>query len=57
MADSAQSYPLLPTLEPALSIACSIFSVVMIPYSTGIPVARPICAIPFADSLTTKFNW
>ena len=37
IAPNAQSYPLFPALDPARSIACSIFSVVITPNITGTP--------------------
>lgn len=49
----AQSNPLLPDLVPARSMACSIFSVVSTPNSTGIPVWRETWAIPLETSLHT----
>ena len=50
----AQSYPLFPAFVPALSIACSILSVVTTPKSTGTPDSRDTLAIPFAASLHTR---
>jgi len=44
------SAPLLPTFEPALSIACSIVSVVKTPFDTGFPYFSPTVAIPFVAS-------
>lgn len=40
IAPSAHSLPLLPALEPARSIACSMFSVVITPNITGISLLR-----------------
>src|SRR5699024_7003387 len=42
MAPAAASEPLLPAFVPARSIACSMFSVVMMPNITGTPVVRPL---------------
>ena len=44
------SAPLFPTFEPALSIACSIVSVVRTPFDTGFPYFKPTVAIPFVAS-------
>ena len=54
IAPSAHSLPLLPAFEPARSIACSIFSVVITPNITGIPLSSEVCAMPFAASLQTR---
>ena len=53
MAAIAASNPLLPALVPALSIACSIFSVVTIPKITGTSVSKLTLAIPFDTSPQT----
>jgi len=54
MAETAASLPLLPSLVPARSIACSIVSAVIMPNITGIPESWPALAIPFAASDATK---
>ncbi len=51
MAVSAASLPLFPAFVPALSIACSNVSAVIIPKITGLPVLREISAIPLETSL------
>ena len=53
IAPCAHSEPLFPALVPARSIACSMESVVSTPNSTGTPVSRLVCAIPFETSLHT----
>lgn len=53
MAAIAASNPLFPALVPALSIACSIFSVVTIPKITGTSVSKLTLAIPFDTSPQT----
>ena len=53
IAPIAQSNPLFPLFVPALSIACSIVSVVSTPNITGTLLARETCAIPFETSLHT----
>jgi len=50
MATMAASQPLFPAFDPALSIACSIVSAVIIPKETGIPTSRLISAIPLDTS-------
>ncbi len=54
MAETAASNPLFPDLVPALSMACSMFSVVNTPKITGIPLSKETWAIPFDTSLATK---
>ena len=54
MADVAQSKPLFPALVPALSMACSMVSVVTTPNITGTSDASATCAMPLATSLQTK---
>ena len=46
IAVSAHSLPLLPSLPPALSSACSMLSVVSTPKITGISPAAFSCAMP-----------
>jgi len=41
---------LFPDFVPALSMACSIVSVVKTPYTTGKELVRAICATPFVTS-------
>lgn len=53
IAPIAQSNPLFPLFVPALSIACSIVSVVSTPNITGTLLARETWAIPFETSLHT----
>ena len=50
----AASEPLLPAFVPALSIACSMFSVVNTPNNTGISDERATFAIPLESSAATK---
>ena len=49
----AASEPLLPAFVPALSIACSILSVVKTPNITGTSVSSPTDATPFETSAQT----
>src|SRR3989338_4794377 len=53
IAASADSAPLFPIFPPALSIACSIFSVVITPKIVGTPVVNGICDIFLAVSPAT----
>ena len=53
IADLAASEPLLPAFVPALSIACSMLSVVRTPNITGISVSKPTDATPFETSAQT----
>ena len=53
IAVTAASKPLFPAFVPALSIACSMVSVVRTPNITGTSVSRETCAIPFVTSLET----
>ena len=53
IAAKAASPPLLPAFVPALSIACSIVSVVTIPNITGTSVSSFTLEIPLATSLHT----
>ena len=53
IADLAASEPLLPDFVPALSIACSILSVVSTPNITGTPVSNDTDATPFETSAQT----
>ena len=53
IAESIASAPLLPAFVPARSIACSMLSVVSIPFVTGTPVFIEAAAMPFADSFAT----
>ena len=50
MADIAASAPLLPALEPARSMACSMESVVSTPKPTAMLASREVCATPLATS-------
>ena len=53
IAPIAESKPLLPALVPALSIACSMFSVVSTPNITGISELSETLAIPLDTSAQT----
>ena len=53
MADFAASEPLFPAFVPALSIACSMLSVVNTPKITGMPVSKLTDATPFETSAQT----
>ena len=53
IAVAAASKPLLPAFVPALSIACSIVSVVRTPNITGMSDSRDTLATPFVTSLET----
>ena len=53
MAPWAHSEPLLPALEPARSMACSMVSVVSTPNMTGISLFRDTLATPLETSLHT----
>ena len=49
----AHSAPLLPALEPARSMACSMVSVVRMPNITGTPLPRAAWATPLDTSAHT----
>ena len=53
MAPWAHSEPLLPALEPARSMACSMESVVSTPKRTGTSLLRETLAMPLDTSLHT----